>query len=193
MGRYNSVGTAARTVWIAPGRYSSKYAPFPLTLDVALGCRLTFVNGTVLQIGEIAARAGVSVDTVRYYEKRRLLPRAPRTEGGFRVFGPEAVERVQFIRQAQDIGLSLEQIAQLLATGGADECLRMRDLLRVKLGEIDERMVLMRKFRRTLVRHLSSCEKELQAQGEAASCPVVVEISHTRNAPKAPRVRERNK
>ncbi|HYJ89063.1 MAG TPA: MerR family transcriptional regulator [Pyrinomonadaceae bacterium] len=151
------------------------------------------MNGQLLQIGEIAARAGVSVDTVRYYEKRRLLPRAPRTEGGFRVFGPEAVERVQFIKQAQDIGLSLEEIGQLLATGGADECLRMRDLLRVKLREIDERMVLMRKFRQTLVRHLRSCEKELDAQGEAASCPVVVEISHTRNAPRAARVKESRK
>src|SRR5215207_10241072 len=93
-----------------------------------------------LRIGEVAARAGVSIDTVRYYEKRRLLPRAPRTEGGFRLFAPETVERVQFIKQAQDIGLSLEEIRQLLATGGADECRRMRDLLRAKLEEIDERM-----------------------------------------------------
>ncbi len=138
-----------------------------------------------LRIGEVASRAGVSVDTVRYYEKRRLLPRAPRTEGGFRLFAPETVERVQFIKQAQDIGLSLEEIGQLLATGGADECQRMRDLLRAKLGEIDDRIELMREFRQTLARHLSACEKELQAHGKAASCPVVVEITHTRNAPKA--------
>jgi len=137
-----------------------------------------------LRIGEVASRAGVSIDTVRYYEKRRLLPRAARTEGGFRLFALETVERVRFIKQAQDIGLSLEEIGQLLATGGADECQRMSDLLRAKLGEIDERMELMRKFRQTLARHLSACEKELQAHGEAASCPVVVEITHTRATPR---------
>jgi len=164
-----------------------------LTLDLALGCKLAFVNGSVLQIGEVAARAGVSIDTVRYYEKRRLLPRALRTEGGFRLFAPEAVERVQFIKQAQDMGLSLEEIGQLLATGGADECQRMRDLLRAKLGELDERMKLMREFRQTLARHLSHCEKELQAHGEAASCPVVVEITHTRSTPKAVRSKESRK
>ena len=133
-----------------------------------------------LRVGEVAARAGVSIDAVRYYEKRRLLPRAARTEGGFRLFSADAVERVQFIKQAQDIGLSLEEIRQLLATGGgADECRRMRDLLRAKLNEIDERMKLIRKFRQTLARHLSACERELQLHGAAASCPVVVGITHT--------------
>jgi MerR family transcriptional regulator, copper efflux regulator len=147
-----------------------------------------------LRIGEVAASSGVSIDTVRYYEKRRLLPRAPRTEGGFRLFAPETIERVQFIKQAQDIGLSLEEIGQLLATGGgANECLSMRDLLRAKLSEIDERMELMRKFRQTLARHLSACEKELQAHGEAASCPVVVEITHTSHASKAIRGKESKK
>ncbi len=146
-----------------------------------------------LRIGEVAARASVSVDTVRYYEKRGLLPRAPRTEGGFRLFAPETVKRVQFIKQAQDIGLSLEEIGQLLATGGADECQRMRGLLRAKLGEIDERIKLMREFRRTLARHLSHCEKELQARGEAASCPVVVEITHSGGASKATRSKESRK
>lgn len=147
-----------------------------------------------LRIGEVAARSGVSIDTVRYYERRRLLPRAPRTTGGFRLFGPETVERVQFIKQAQNIGLSLDEIGQLLATGGgADECLSMRDLLRAKLSEIDERIELMRKFRQTLARHLSACEKELRAHGETASCPVVVEITHTGDALKAIRGKESKK
>lgn len=150
--------------------------------------------GSELRIGEVAARAGVSIDTVRYYEKRKLLPRAARTEGGFRLFAPVAVERVQFIKQAQDIGLSLEEIGQLLASGGgAAECYQMRDLLLAKLTEIDERMRRMQKFRKTLARHLTACEKELQANGEAASCPVVVEITHLSHVPKAARVKERKK
>lgn len=65
-----------------------------------------------LHIGEIAAQAGVSVDAVRYYEKRRLLPRAPRTEGGFRLFIPETVERVRCIKQAQRSDYQLKRSAR---------------------------------------------------------------------------------
>jgi DNA-binding transcriptional MerR regulator len=132
-----------------------------------------------LRIGELAARSGVSIDTVRYYERRRLLPRAPRRPGGFRVFAPDAVERIRFIKQAQEIGLSLDEIKQLLTDGGgADKCRRVSELLRAKLEEIDQRIKTMRSFRRTLAHHLAACERELGERGEAAECPVVLEIGH---------------
>src|SRR5207253_5130054 len=105
---------------------------------------LLFVNGSALQIGEVAARFGVTIDTVRYYERRKLLPCASRSTGGFRLFLPETVERVRFIKHAQEMGLSLEEITQLLATrGGAAECQKVRDLLYSKLAELDERMKKM--------------------------------------------------
>lgn len=139
-----------------------------------------------LRIGEVAARAGVSIDAVRYYERRRLLPLASRTGGGFRLFTPEAVERIRFIKQAQGIGLSLEEIERLLgAGGGANECRGVRDLLRAKLAELDERMKAMKEFRGTLARHLSACERELSLQGEAATCPVLVDIAASRRTPKS--------
>ncbi|HZE72021.1 MAG TPA: heavy metal-responsive transcriptional regulator [Pyrinomonadaceae bacterium] len=126
-----------------------------------------------LQIGEVAKRAGVSIDTLRYYEKVRLLPRPARTSGGFRLFAPEHIERVRFIKQAQELGLTLDEIKGLLATGGAEECRRVRDLLTKKIGELDGKMTAMKDFRRTLARHLSACERELEAHGDAACCPVV--------------------
>ena len=132
-----------------------------------------------LRIGELASRAGVSIDTVRYYERQRLLPRAARTGGGFRLFKPDAIERIRFIRQAQSIGLSLEEISQLLAEGGAAECQRVHDLLRSKLEELDEKIKSMRSFRRTLARHYEACEKELREHGKEAECPVLIEISNT--------------
>src|SRR5574341_1856143 len=113
------------------------------------------MSAGTLQIGELAARSGVSIDTVRYYERRKLLPAAPRTAGGFRLFSPDAVERVRFIKQAQDLGLSLDEIGELLSSGGAQECERVRDLLRIKLTDLDERMRRLRDFRRTLSRHRS--------------------------------------
>jgi len=138
------------------------------------------MNSEALRIGEVASRSGVSVDTVRYYERRKLLPLARRTEGGFRLFTPEVVERVRFIKQAQDLGFSLDEIGSLLASGNVRECERVRDLLRAKLAELDERMRSMRDFRRTLANHLAACERTLKEQGETARCPVIVTISNTR-------------
>lgn len=136
------------------------------------------MKSAALRIGEVAARSGVSIDAVRFYERKKLLPSAPRTEGGFRLFPLETVERVRFIKQAQELGFSLGEVAALLITGGAAECQQVRDLLRAKLTELDERMRLIQEFRRTLAGHLTACEKELSQRGKAAVCPVVVKISH---------------
>ena len=135
------------------------------------------MNSSALRIGEVAERAGVSIDAVRYYEKRRLLPAAPRTEGGFRLFTAETVERVQFIKEAQALGFSLDEIGELLTTGGAKECRRVRDHLKVKLTELDGRIRLMQGFRKTLARHLAACERELSRHTDDAVCPVLVKIS----------------
>lgn len=152
------------------------------------------MNSTFLRIGELAARAGVSVDTVRFYERRKLLPTAPRTEGGFRLFPPAMVSRVQFIREAQELGFSLREIGQLLRTGeGAEECRRVRDLLRTKLAEVDARLSALRQFRQTLAEHLAACEHELAAHGKAAACPVLVEISQTDHTPEAAARKEKKK
>jgi DNA-binding transcriptional MerR regulator len=133
-----------------------------------------------MRIGEVARRSGVSIDTLRYYERLRLLPRTKRSSGGFRFFTPEHVLRVQFIKQAQDLGFSLEEIKGLLATGGAVECRKVRDLLQRKLTELDDRLKAMKGFRRVLARHLLECEAELKQHGESACCPVVAGGKRTR-------------
>ena len=135
------------------------------------------MGSETFRIGEVAARSGVSIDTVRYYERRKLLPRPARSGGGFRLFTLETVERVRFIKQAQELGFSLDEICELLTTGGAQECQRVRDILRAKLTELDERMRMIREFRRTLSCHLAACEEELKERGSKAQCPVLVNIS----------------
>lgn len=132
---------------------------------------------SALQIGEVAALAGVSIDTVRYYEQRRLIKRASRTTGNFRLFALETVERIKFIKQAQELGFSLDEIRELLTDGdGINECRRVRDLLQAKLAEIDERMKKMRGFRRTLQQNLMACEREISDHGKEAHCPVIINI-----------------
>ena len=126
-----------------------------------------------LRIGEVAKRAGVSIDTLRYYERLKLLRRPKRSTGGFRLFANDDIERVQFIKQAQELGFSLDEIKGLLATGGAEECKRVRDLLQRKLAELDERLKAMKSFRRVLAKHLSACEAELKEHRADACCPVL--------------------
>jgi MerR family mercuric resistance operon transcriptional regulator len=135
------------------------------------------VSQSRLRIGEIAKRAGVSVGTVRYYERRKLLPPSPRSDGGYRLFAVETIERVRFIKQAQEMGFSLDDITTLLTGGSVGACGQMRDLLQTKLLEISERLKGLRSFDRTLRRHLQTCEKELARHGAGAKCPVIVEIS----------------
>jgi DNA-binding transcriptional MerR regulator len=142
-----------------------------------------------LKIGELASAVGVSCDTVRYYERLNLLPRAGRTSAGYRVYTEVDVERLRFIKQAQALGLSLDEIKELLPGRGAGlaECQRVRDLLRSKLKELDARLAEMRAFRRTLAAYFDECEKTLAGKRQNC-CPVLFEITHptprqTSNAP----------
>ena|SRR5688572_8270972 len=130
-----------------------------------------------LRIGQLATLTGVSLDALRYYERRQLLPRARRTQGGFRLFSSETVERIAFIKHAQELGFSLDEIAQLLSPGNVTQCRSVRDLLSVKLAEIDKRIKSMRRFRRMLSAHLKECERALSEKGQEAECPVVT-IKH---------------
>ena len=128
------------------------------------------------RIGEIAKRTGVSVETLRYYEKRRLLNAPARTEGGFRVYSAAAVHQVKFIKQAQSLGLTLDDIQQLTAgqlrRDHVPSCRRVRDLLTRRIEDIDSRIKELREFRRTLHEHLVACDRALAAAAEPA-CPTM--------------------
>lgn len=135
------------------------------------------MSGNRLQIGEVAVHSGVSVDTVRYYEQLKLLPRAARSSGGFRIFPAETVERIRFIKQAQEMGFSLDEVKQLFSTkDGVNQCQTVRDLLLEKLVELETKIERMRSFKKVLKRHLTDCENELKAHGEESACPVLVTI-----------------
>ncbi len=139
------------------------------------------VENGALQIGEIAALADVSVDTVRYYEKLKLLPTAARTNSGYRVFSVETADRIRFIKQAQEMGFTLDEIRQLFVSdGGENQCKSVRDLIQVKLTQLEDRMRQMKSFKGFLNRHLVACENELTAHGKAASCPVLTTIEISR-------------
>ena len=137
------------------------------------------------RIGEIAERTGVSVETLRYYEKRRLLTAPARTEGGFRVYSDAAVHQVRFIKQAQSLGLTLDDIQQLAAgqlrRNLAPSCRKVRDLLTRRIEDIDARIKEPREFRRTLHEHLATCDQALAAAAEPA-CPTIEALDEPKRA-----------
>jgi len=147
-----------------------------LTLESRLECIISAVSKRAIQIGEISRRSGVSIDTVRYYEKRNLIHSVTRTHGGFRLFTPHTIEQIKFIKQAQEFGFSLDEIRGLLGSGGAEECRKLRDLLRQKIVEVDEQITKMKAFRKTLSNNVKACDKELSQSGQNASCPAFFDI-----------------
>lgn len=98
---------------------------------------------TGIRIGELARSAGVSASALRYYEEAGLLRPAVRTEAGYRLYGPEALGRLQFVRRAKDLGLTLAEIRQLLADPNADaraERDRLRHLVAHKIARTQVRI-----------------------------------------------------
>ncbi len=95
-----------------------------------------------MKIGDLAAAGGIRTQTIRFYEKRGLLPAAQRAANGYRVYDQEAVDRVQFIQRAQAAGLTLAEIGGILdvRAGGRTPCAHVSDLLDAKLQEVDQRM-----------------------------------------------------
>jgi DNA-binding transcriptional MerR regulator len=141
-------------------------------------------HASVRRIGELAAAAGVSVDTLRYYERERLLPAPTRTAGGFRLYPPETAERLRFIKQAQQIGLSLREIKQLLDPDNC-RCSAVRDVIAERLAEVDERLQELTSFRNTLQTALDRCEQTL-GRSKKAPCPVVRRLGTTELTPVPP-------
>jgi MerR family Zn(II)-responsive transcriptional regulator of zntA len=134
-----------------------------------------------LQIGRVARETGLTVDAIRFYEKQRLLKRPRRTEGGFRLFTAQDVQHIHFIRRAQQLGFSLNEIRDLLIlqTGEVAACSHVRDLLKTKLSSVREKLAELQKLENQLAADLNRCERTARS-GERATnqcCPVLDEIA----------------
>ncbi len=95
-----------------------------------------------MQIGELAKRVGINPTTIRYYEETELLPRAPRTESGYRQYADKDAARLEFIRSAQGLGISLQEIKEVLAfrDRGTYPCPYVLRLIEAKVNEIEVRI-----------------------------------------------------
>src|SRR5262245_61390812 len=138
------------------------------------------VDGTV-RIGRVAQQTGLSIDTIRFYEKQGLLKRSPRTEGGFRLFGSGDIETLTFIRKAQELGFSLSEIRELLILRAehVPACSHVEELLGQKLTAVEQKIAELQSLERSLKRALQQCRRESKKatprHGEC--CPMLEEIN----------------
>ena len=122
-----------------------------------------------LTIGRLAATAGVHVETIRYYQRRGLLAEPVRPLGGVRHYDGEQLARLQFIRRAQTVGFTLDEIAELLSVHGRQACEETRQLTQHKLADVRRRMDELRQLETELEQLVAACD--VAADGE--HCPAL--------------------
>ena len=131
---------------------------------------ITITRAAVFPIGEVSKRSGVNIETIRYYERLGLLPEPQRAANGRRVFEGEHLKRLIFIRRARAMGFSQDEVRALLvlADGGAKSCGEVRDIAKVHLRSIREKIADLNKMERVLSDTVSRCKGE-----DAPVCPVL--------------------
>jgi Hg(II)-responsive transcriptional regulator len=113
-----------------------------------------------MRTGELAGRAGVNTETLRYYERRGLLERPPRTNGGYRDYPSGAVELLRFIKRAQELGFTLDEVEELLhlGNGGPDACDTARVLAEHRKSDLDRRIADLQLMRDSLADLIDTCD-----------------------------------
>jgi MerR family mercuric resistance operon transcriptional regulator len=124
-----------------------------------------------LTIGHLAKQAGVNLETVRYYERRGLLPRPPRSASGYRLFPTEAVRRLRFIRRAQELGFSLKEIGELLSlrVSRRTTSAAIRARAEAKIADIEAKIRSLESMKKTLRKLTNACA----GCGPVAECPIL--------------------
>jgi DNA-binding transcriptional MerR regulator len=123
---------------------------------------MEIANDRRLTIGELACQTGLSIKTIRYYESRGLLEQPPRTQGGYRLYGPEEAARVRFIQRAKLLGLTLEEIRELvelaIRCNEGEIVPRLEEVLEAKLAETERKMAELSAFRQNLLYYRERAE-----------------------------------
>jgi MerR family mercuric resistance operon transcriptional regulator len=128
-----------------------------------------------LSIGELSQRTGVNIETIRYYERIKMLPAPPRTASGRRIYGPAETRSLAFIRRSRELGFTLDEIRALLALSaenGNAACGEVRELAAGHLGEVRAKIADLRAMERVLAEAVRSCDA-----GKLPGCPLIDVLS----------------
>jgi len=127
-----------------------------------------------LTIGQLAKKANVNLETIRYYERRGLLPEPPRNKSGHRQYSLEEVKRTEFIKRCQALGFSLKEISELLSLKviPGTTCGDIKARVETKIADVEKRIVDLEKIREALLRMSSKCI----GKGPVGQCPILEEL-----------------
>jgi Hg(II)-responsive transcriptional regulator len=128
-----------------------------------------------MSIGDVATAAGVRTATVRYYERRGLIAKAPRSGAGYRQYGPDTARRLHFIKRAQGIGFTLEEIQELLdlRVGGPAACSVVEAQARKKIAQVERKLRELVRMRDVLEGLATKCHSHLPTD----DCPILEALS----------------
>lgn len=140
-------------------------------------------EGSWLKIGEVSKRSGVGVEALRFYEKSGLRDPPARTGGGYRQYDATVLDRLEFIKRAQALGFSFNEIARIIAEkrAGHSPCEEVREIVRARLRELDERMAQMRRYRREMAETLKGWDQSGEVEGDICGLIEGSEIEHPIN------------
>jgi len=135
--------------------------------------RQNAITPAELPIGALAQAAGVNVETIRYYQRRGLLAEPEKPVGGHRRYAAPAGKRVKFIKRAQELGFTLEEVKALLRLEDGQSCGETRALAEHKLAIIEERLADLNRMRRLLKNLIAECATGKRPR----SCPIIATLS----------------
>lgn len=135
---------------------------------------------SLLKIGEVSKLSGIGIEALRFYEKSGLLNRPARTGSGYRLYHRDVLERLAFIKRAQMLGFSLDEVKQIIAESAAGQspCRDVREIVRQRLRELDERMAQMRRYRKELATALEEWDEIEESEGHVCGLIERTEIQH---------------
>ena len=140
------------------------------------------VDMSSLTVSELARNAGVELSTIRYYERRGLVTPATRRSSGYRQYNADAVRRVRFIRHAQELGFSLDEVAELMALrmDVKGSCADVRRQTERKVEDISAKIISLNRIRSALEKLIESCPSD----APSSECPILEAIDDTNDLAK---------
>jgi DNA-binding transcriptional MerR regulator len=140
-----------------------------------------------LKIGEVSQASGIGIEALRFYERSGLLGKPVRSASGYRLYDEGVLERLSFIKKAQTLGFSLDEIRRIIedARSGASPCDEVREIVRRRLAELDERLREMKRYRQELAQTLEEWDEVGRAPGHICGLIETAEIENPLHAPHA--------
>jgi len=147
--------------------------------------QITAAPRAPLKIGKVAKLSGIGIEALRFYERSGLLGRPSRTQSGYRMYDPEVLERLDFIKRAQVLGFSLDEIKQIIVEkqAGQSPCAEIREIVRTRLRDLDEQMRQMRRYRKDLATTLAEWDKTGDVEGHICGLIEGSNIKHDLSKP----------